>query len=140
MATLMFGKAVVTHSEVEIGKVQTIEYKVYKYLIGVAGFVTVASLRSEIESSKVLTRIMETIILFAKDILDGEFPKVKQYLETEIKKDKGSWIKKGTQGESKKGTQGGKSGNLDMGTRKGILESREKWNGQWIMYSMGYGI
>ena len=60
----------------------------YKYLIGVAGFVTVASLCSEIGSSKVITRIMETVILFAKDTLDGEFPKIKQHLETEIKKKK----------------------------------------------------
>ena len=53
-----------------------------------------ASLRSEIGSSKVITRIMETVILFAKDIWDGEFPEVKQHLEIEIKKEKGSWIKR----------------------------------------------
>ena len=94
MATLMFGKAVVIHLEVEIGKIQSMEYKVYKYLIGVGGFVTVASLCSEIGSSKVITRIMETVILLAKDILEGEFPKVKQHLETEIKRGKGSWIKR----------------------------------------------
>ena len=68
MATLMFGKTVVTHSDVEIGKIQAIEYKVYKYLIGVGGFVAVASLRSEVGSSKVITRMMETVILLAKDI------------------------------------------------------------------------
>merc|ERR1712030_185924 len=68
MAALMFGKAVVTHSETDIKKVQAIEYRVYKYLIGVGGFVAVASLRSEIGSSKVVTRLMETVILFAKDI------------------------------------------------------------------------
>ena len=71
LAALMFGKAVVMHSETEIGKIQTIEYKVYKYLIGVAGFVTVASLRSEIGSSKVITRVMESVIMFAMDTLDG---------------------------------------------------------------------
>ena len=92
MATLMFGKAVVTHSDGEIGKIQAIEYKVYKYLIGVGGFVAVASLRSEVGSSKVITRMMETVILLAKDIWDGDFPRVRQHLETEIKKGKGSWI------------------------------------------------
>ena len=80
LAALMFGKALITHSDAEIGKVQTIEYKVYKYLIGVAGFVTVASLRSEIGSSKLITRVMESVIIFTKDILDGEFPNVKGHL------------------------------------------------------------
>ena len=74
----------VTHSDTEIGKVLTIEYKVYKYLIGVAGFVTVASLSSEIGSSKVITRVMESVIMFAKDTLGGEFSKVKGHLETRV--------------------------------------------------------
>ena len=66
----------------------------YKYLIGEGGFVAVASLRSEIGSSKVITRLMETVILLAKDIWDGEFPKIKKYLETEIEKGKGNWIRR----------------------------------------------
>ena len=37
---------------------------------------------------------METVILFAKDTLDGEFPKVKGHLEMEIKKNKGNWIRR----------------------------------------------
>ena len=52
----------------------------------------VASLRSEIGASKVITRVMETVLLFAKETLEGEFVKVKRHMETEIKKNKGSWI------------------------------------------------
>ena len=37
---------------------------------------------------------METVILFAKDIWEGEFPKVKSYLEKEIEVGKGNWIKR----------------------------------------------
>ena len=92
MAALMFGKAVVTHSNTDIGKIQAIEYKVYRYLIGVAGYVAVASLRSEIGASQIITRVMDTILLFAKDTLDGEFTKVKKHMETEIQKNKGNWI------------------------------------------------
>ena len=55
---------------------------------------TVASLRSEIGASKVITRVMEMVLLFAKDTLDGEFTKVKGHMETEIKKNKGNWIKR----------------------------------------------
>ena len=94
MAALMFGKAVITHSDKEIGKVQAIEYRVYKYLIGVGGFVTVASLRSEIGASKILTRVMETMLLFAKDIWEGEFTKIKGHMEKEIEVGKGKWIKR----------------------------------------------
>ena len=54
----------------------------------------VASLRSEVGSSKVITRMMETVILLAKDIWDGDFLRVRQHLETEIRKGKGNWIKR----------------------------------------------
>ena len=62
LAALLFGKAVVTHSKTDIGKIQAVEYKVYRYLIGVA-----TSLRSEIGASQIVTRLMETMLLFAKD-------------------------------------------------------------------------
>ena len=37
---------------------------------------------------------MEAVILFAKDIWEGEFPNIKSYLETEIEIGKGNWIKR----------------------------------------------
>ena len=94
LAALMFGKAVITHSDKEIGKVQTIEYRVYRYLIGVGGYVTVAALRSEIGASKIMSRIMETVILFAKDTMEGEFKEVKGHMEKEIQVGKGRWIRR----------------------------------------------
>ena len=54
----------------------------------------VPSLRSEIGASKIMTRVMETVLLFTKDTLDGEFIGVKGYMETEIRKNKGSGIKR----------------------------------------------
>ena len=71
LAALLFGKAVVMQSKTDVTRVQAIENKVYRYLIGVAGYVAVAALRSEIGASIIITRIMETVLLFAKDTLEG---------------------------------------------------------------------
>ena len=94
LAAVMYGKAVVTHSEAEIRKVQTIEYRVYRYLIGVGGYTTVAALRSEVGASKIISRVMETVLLFVKDTLGGEFIEVKECMEKEIQRGKGKWIKR----------------------------------------------
>ena len=75
IAALLFGKAVVMQSKTDIGRVQAIGNKVYRYLIVVAGYVAVAALRSEIGASMIVTRIMETVLLFTKDTLEGDFKK-----------------------------------------------------------------
>ena len=61
--------------------------------MGVAGYVAVAALRSEIGASMIVTRIMETVLLFAKDTLEGDFQRIKNYMEHEIVTEKGEWIK-----------------------------------------------
>ena len=43
--SLLFGKSVVVAAKSTIEKIQRYEHKVYKFLIGVAGYVTIAALR-----------------------------------------------------------------------------------------------
>ena len=66
MTALMYGKQVITLSKKTINKLQTIENRVFRYLIGVAGYVAVAAIRGEVGASRVETRVMETILMFNK--------------------------------------------------------------------------
>ena len=78
MPALMYGKQVVVLSKKVIEKLQAIENGVYRYLIGVAGYSPVATLRGEVGASRVESRVMETILMFARDTLQGKFDKSKK--------------------------------------------------------------
>ena len=90
---LLFGKAVVVTAKSTINKVQSIENRVYKYLIGVAGYATIAALRGEIGASRMESRVMETMLMYAKDTSTGDFEQVKTYMEHDIQTSKGEWIR-----------------------------------------------
>ena len=72
MPSIMYGKQVITLPKHVIRKLQTLENRVFMYLIGVAGYGAVAAIR-DVGASRVETRVMETILLFAKDTLTGRF-------------------------------------------------------------------
>ena len=88
MPALMYGKQVVILSKKVIEKLQAIENGVYRYLIGVAGNTPVATLRGEVGASRVESRAMETILMFARDTLQGKFEKVKSYMDHEVETNK----------------------------------------------------
>ena len=90
MPSIMYGKQVITLPKHVIRKLQTIENGVFRYLIGVAGYGAVAAIRGEVGASRVETRVMETILLFALDTLTGNFEKVKDYMDHEKMTGKGS--------------------------------------------------
>ena len=60
---LMYGKEVVILSKKVIDKLQAIENRIYRYLIGVAGSTPVVTLRGEIGASRVETRAMESVLI-----------------------------------------------------------------------------
>ena len=70
---LLFGKTVVTTAKSTIDKIQTIENKVWRYLLGLGGYTTVESLRGEIGTSMMQSRIMETMLLYVVDTLSSNF-------------------------------------------------------------------
>ena len=72
-----------------IEKVQRIENKVWRYLLGIGGYSTVESLRGEIGSSMMLTRIMETMLLFVIDTLSSKFEDMKRYMNDTIERGRG---------------------------------------------------
>ena len=90
---LLFGKQVVTLPKKTIDKLQKIENNVYRYLIGVGATTPVATLRGEVGASSVESRIMETVLVFTWDTLQGKFVDVKSYMEHDLGTGKGKWAK-----------------------------------------------
>ena len=93
MPAIMCGKQIVILSKKIIKKLQAIENGVYRYLIGVAGYGPVAALRGEVGASRVESRIMETVLMFALDTLQGKFEQVKGYMNHDIETRKERWMK-----------------------------------------------
>ena len=62
VTSLLFGKSVVVAAKSTIETIQRFENRVYKFLIGVAGDVTIAVLRGEIGASRMESRIMESML------------------------------------------------------------------------------
>ena len=77
---LLYGKQVIILTKKLIDKLQAIENRVYRYLIGVGSTTPVVTLRGEIGASRVETRAMETVLMFTRDTLQGRFEKVKDYI------------------------------------------------------------
>jgi len=90
---LMFGKQVVTVSKKLIDKLQTIENGMYRYILGVGGTTPVSTLRGEVGDSKIESRIIETVLNFTRETLQGGFEQVKSYMEHDLETGKGRWSK-----------------------------------------------
>ena len=74
VTVIMFGKVVIVPiAKSNIRKVQTVENSVYRYLLGVGGYTTIAALRGEIGASRMETRAMETALMYIKDMMEGSF-------------------------------------------------------------------
>ena len=67
ISSLLFGKAVVVTGMATIAKVQAIENRMWKYLMGLGGYTTIAALRGDIGGSMMESRIMETMLMFVSD-------------------------------------------------------------------------
>merc|ERR1712179_310167 len=90
---LLFGRAVITTTKAQIEKIQRLENKVWRNLLGIGGYSTVESLRGEIGASMVKSRIMQTMLMYVADTLSGKFQNVKDMMIDKIEKEKGKWYK-----------------------------------------------
>merc|ERR1712055_3456 len=89
---ILFGRAVVTTSKKQIEKLQRLENKVWRYLLGIGGYSTVETLRGEIGASMVKSRVMETMHLFLVDTLASEFTNIKNMMTDTLIRRKGKWF------------------------------------------------
>merc|ERR1712179_507642 len=90
---LLFGRAVITTTKTQIEKLQRLENKVWRNLLGIGGYSTVESLSGEIGASMVKTRIMQTMLMYVVDTLSGKFQNVKNIMMDTIEKEKGKWYR-----------------------------------------------
>ena len=88
---LLFGRAVVTTMKSNIEKLQRIENRVWRYLLGIGGYSITEALRGEIGASMVKSRIMETMLLYMVDTLSSNFTNVKTMMADTLDRKKGKW-------------------------------------------------
>ena len=65
----------------------------YRYLLEVGGYATIAVLRGEIRLSRIETRATETTLLYIKDMMGSNFEKIKTYLEHDMETGGGEWMR-----------------------------------------------
>ena len=92
LPSILFGRAIITTNKTNIEKIQRIENKVWRYLLGIGGYSTVETLRGEIGASMVKSRVMETMLLFLVDTLASEFTNIKNMMTDTLIRRKGKWF------------------------------------------------
>ena len=92
LPSILFARAVVTTSKTNIEKIQRIENKVWRYLLGIGGYSMVETLRGKIGASMVKSRVMETMLLFLVDTLAIEFTNIKNMMTDTLIRGKGKWF------------------------------------------------
>ena len=87
--SILFARAVIPTSETNINKLQRIENKVWRYLLGIGGYSTIEALRGEIGASMIESRIMETMLAYLIDTIATEFTNIKNMTSDAIARGKG---------------------------------------------------
>ena len=99
LPSILMGAGVINFNQEDINKLQIIENGVYRKILGGGWSTPIVTLRGEMGSSMMESRIMENKILLVKSIIDGKNELMKEILinmrenEKEIKnKNSGYWI------------------------------------------------
>ena len=87
--TVLYGRAVIPTNEEDIKKLQRIENRVWRYLLGIGGYSTVEGLRGEIGASSVKSRIMETMLAFVIRTKKSDFTNLKEMMNDALSRRKG---------------------------------------------------
>merc|ERR1712121_264657 len=85
---ILYGRAVLPTSKSLTKELQEDENRVWKHVLGVGGYTTVAALRGEIGSSLMRTRIMNNALQYVRSALSGKFMKIKEMMEDVLRRKK----------------------------------------------------
>merc|ERR1711874_706091 len=126
---ILFGRAVITTNKAHIEKLQRLENKVWRYLLGIGGYAAIEALRGEIGASMVKSRIMETMLAYVVDTLAGKFQEVKKMMLHTITKGKGRWYKAINEYSTELNLSWDDLKELDKTTLKSMIKSydTDKW-------------
>merc|ERR1712033_49773 len=78
LPAILYGRAILPTPKKCRKRIQEDENRVWKHVLGVGGYSTVAALRGEMGSSLMLTRIMNNTLQYVRSALSGKFPKIKE--------------------------------------------------------------
>merc|ERR1712008_330115 len=99
LPSILMGAGVMNFKQEDINKLQTIENGVYRKILGGGWSTPIVTLRGEMGSSMMESRIMENKILLVKSIIDGKNELMKEILRNmrknkkeRKKKNSGYWI------------------------------------------------
>ena len=91
---ILFGRAVVPTFANRIVEIQKLENRVWRFLLDIGGYSTVAALRGEMGASLVKSRVMETVLQYVRSTMEGKFENVKEMMKDTIRVEKGNWYKR----------------------------------------------
>ena len=122
-------RAVIPTCETLAENLQRQENRVWRYLLDIGGYSTIESLRGEIGASMVRTRIMETMLLYVLDTLNGKFQDVKRLMLHTISSQKGRWYKAANSYREELEITWEELENLDRANLKKMIKKydTEKW-------------
>ena len=89
----LYGRAVIPTTETDIKKLQRIENRVWRYLLGIGGYSTVKCLRGEIGASSIRAKIMESMLAYIINVNKGKFEDIKKMMNDAIRRKKGKWYR-----------------------------------------------
>lgn len=125
LPSIMYGTNITTLSEAEIKKLQTIENGVYRRILGAPRYAPNCTLRGEIGSSLMKTRVMKSHVQYMRSALQGSNELLKKVMKLQMEKQKSKWSK-----ETSKYLQllGLKIYDLETKGKGEIAKSVEKWD------------
>ena len=88
---ILYGRAMVPTPKTLAENLQRKENMVWRHILGIGGYSAVASLRGEVGSSLMRTRIMDSTLQYVRDVMNGKFGNVQRMMEDTIKRKKGNW-------------------------------------------------
>ena len=91
--SVLFGRAVVPTCNTLTGKLQRKENKVWRHIMGIGGYSTVAGLRGEMGASLMKTRVMKTTLQYVREVINGKFENIRNMMLDTIKMRKGNWYR-----------------------------------------------
>ena len=91
---ILFGRAVVPTYIARIDELQKLENRVWRFLLDIGGYSTVAALRGEMGASLVKSRVMETVLQYIRSTMNSKFENVKEMMRDTIRTKCGSWYRR----------------------------------------------
>merc|ERR1712121_274320 len=88
---ILYGRAMVPTPKTLAENLHRKENMVWRHILGIGGYSAIASLKGEVGSSLMKTRIMDSNLQYVRDVLNGKFENVKEMMEDTIKRRVGDW-------------------------------------------------